>query len=104
MYVVRRWDEENIKWLAVAMCLAMVGLMVMHLAVGKAGYLIDQWINSLPNSDKIPYTVKYLASGLGSYVFGNTASILVRLALMYAGYGAAAGPVGAIVGLGVGLL
>jgi len=30
MYAVRRWDEDTvIKWLAVAMCLAMVGLVVM---------------------------------------------------------------------------
>jgi len=38
MYAVRRWDEEVIKWLAVAMCLAMVGLMVMPaINVGDAG-------------------------------------------------------------------
>jgi len=34
MYAVRRWDEEAvIKWLAVAMCLAMIGLAVMPMAV-----------------------------------------------------------------------
>ena len=34
---VRRWDEEVVKWLAVGMVLAMVGLAVMP-AVGVANY------------------------------------------------------------------
>jgi len=35
MYAVRRWDEEAvIKWLAVAMCIAMVGMAVMPVVVG----------------------------------------------------------------------
>ncbi len=29
MYEVKNWNEEVIKWLAVAMCLAMVGMAVM---------------------------------------------------------------------------
>jgi len=29
MYAVKNWNEDVIKWLAVAMCLAMVGLAVM---------------------------------------------------------------------------
>ncbi|GEM_PF-1881789 len=38
MYVVKNWNEEVIKWMAVALCLAMVGLAVMPaVSVGDAG-------------------------------------------------------------------
>jgi len=45
MYAVRRWDEEAvIKWLAVAMVLAMVGLAVMPANISGIGiYLLIQW-------------------------------------------------------------
>jgi len=44
MYVVKNWNEEVIKWMAVALCLAMVGLAVIP-AVGVtdlAAYLASQ--------------------------------------------------------------
>jgi len=45
---VRRWDEEVIKWLAVAMVLAMIGMAVMPLAVGElAAYYYENSSNSL---------------------------------------------------------
>lgn len=42
MYAVRRWDEEVVKWLAVAMCIAMVGMAVMPLMVnfGDVGFVL----------------------------------------------------------------
>jgi hypothetical protein len=99
MHAVRNWDEEVVKWLAVGMCLAMVGMAVMPVAVGDAAYLIDQWIQSQPNSDKVPYELRWLASGTGAFVAGNLASIAIRLAVG----GAVAGPAGAIAALVVGL-
>jgi len=96
---VRRWNEEVMKWLAVAMVLAMVGLAVMPVGVGDAAYLIDKWIQSQPNSDKVPYELRWLASGTGAFVAGNLASIAVRLVAT----GAVAGPAGAIAALVVGL-
>jgi hypothetical protein len=40
MHAVRNWDEEVVKWLAVGMCLAMVGMAVMPVAVGNVGAVI----------------------------------------------------------------
>ncbi|RUM33157.1 MAG: hypothetical protein DSY33_05430 [Archaeoglobus sp.] len=46
MYAVRRWDEDTvIKWLAVAMCLAMVAMQVMPAVnVGDAAYGLDAFL------------------------------------------------------------
>ncbi|WP_290899216.1 hypothetical protein [Ferroglobus sp.] len=40
MYAVKDWNEEVIKWMAVGMCLAMVGLAVVPISVGKVGAVI----------------------------------------------------------------
>ena len=72
MYAVRRWDEEVVKWMAVGIVLAMVGLMAMPLGVGDVGYYIGKKL-----------------SGEYGGAFGGSA-------------GAAAGPLGAIIGAGIG--
>ncbi|AIG96983.1 hypothetical protein AFULGI_00001470 [Archaeoglobus fulgidus DSM 8774] len=39
MEAARGWDEEVMKWLAVAICLAMVGMAVMHsVSATKLGF------------------------------------------------------------------
>jgi hypothetical protein len=41
VYTVRNWNEEVMKWLAVAMCLAMMGMAVMPaVGVGDASYVL----------------------------------------------------------------
>ncbi len=40
MYVVKNWNEEVIKWLAIAMCLAMVGMAVMPIITGDLAYYV----------------------------------------------------------------
>ncbi|WP_202318944.1 hypothetical protein [Archaeoglobus neptunius] len=100
MHEVKDWNEEVMKWLAVGLCLAMVGLAVVPgVGVGDAAYIIDQWIQNHPNSDKVPYELRWLASGTGAFVAGNLANIAIRLAVT----GAVAGPAGAIASLVVGL-
>ncbi len=99
MYEVRDWSEGAFKWLAVAMCVGLVAMAVMPITVGDAAYIIDRWIQSHPNSDKVPYELRWLASGTGAFVAGNLASIAIRLAAT----GAVAGPAGAIASLVVGL-
>ncbi len=48
MYVVKNWNEEVIKWLAVAMCLAMVGMAVMPaVKVGDIGYGIIWYVENV---------------------------------------------------------
>jgi len=42
---VGRWDEEVVKWLAVAMCLTMVGAMIMPIGIVEAKYyLISKYV------------------------------------------------------------
>ena len=88
------------KWVAVGICLIMIWLAVLSdVSVGKAAYIIDKWIESQPNSDRVPYELRWLASGTGAFVAGNAASIAIRLAIG----GAVGGPAGAIAALVVGL-
>ncbi len=42
MYEVKDWNEEAFKWLAVAICLAMVAMAVMPVAVGDVGAVIGE--------------------------------------------------------------
>ena len=100
-YAFKNWNEELMKWLAVAMILAIAGMAVMPaVGVGCAAYIIDQWIQSHPNGDKVPYELRWLASGTGGFLAGNLASMAIRIAVS----GAVAGPAGAIGSLVVGLL
>lgn len=49
MHAVKDWNEEMIKWLAVGMCLAMVGMAVMpSVSVGEASYVLYKagYVNS----------------------------------------------------------
>jgi hypothetical protein len=93
VYTVRNWNEEVMKWLAVAMCLAMMGMAVMPaVGVGDAwavgGYLLEK--NSANWNAE---------AGLGWSVSGLIVSSLYGAAVG-AAFGAAPG---AIVGFGIGL-
>ncbi|AIG98408.1 hypothetical protein AFULGI_00016490 [Archaeoglobus fulgidus DSM 8774] len=97
MYAVRKWDEEVIKWMAVGMVLAMVGLAVMPVSVGDVGAVIggiqagmnaNSWEQAVVNGAWNGFT----AGGVGAGVYLG----LVAL-------GVATGGTAFAVGLGIAL-
>ncbi|MBO8180567.1 MAG: hypothetical protein H0Z19_08865 [Archaeoglobus sp.] len=95
MHAVKDWNEEMMKWLAVGMCLVMVGMAVMPcmgVGIGEAwavgGYLLEK------NSENWN-----AEAGLGWSISG-----LIVSSLYGAAVGAAVGAApGAVVGFGIGL-
>lgn len=86
MYEVKEWNEEVMKWLAVGLCLAMVGLMVMP-AVGVGDLT---WYLTHDGA-----ATGGVAAGTGAVVAaGISAAGLSGLALV----GAVTGGVGLVVG------
>ena len=99
MYAVKDWNEEVIKWLAVGMCLAMVGLAVMPLAVGDivGGLYIAGVVN-----DRGATAAGLVAGGwsaIGSAIITYYGSNVVLLGLTGVALGSAI-----VAGAGVGLL
>jgi len=93
MYAVKNWNEEVMKWLAVGMCLAMVGMAVMQVVVGDATAIYAYYAGE--NMDP------YLASGGLIAGFGlMKASDLLLLAELA---GVATAGVGAAVVVGAGV-
>jgi hypothetical protein len=86
MHAVRNWDEEVVKWLAVGMCLAMVGMAVMP-AVGVGNLT---WYLTHDGA-----ATGGVAAGAGAVVAaGISAAELTGLALV----GAVTGGVGLVIG------
>jgi len=73
MYAVRRWDEDTvIKWLAVAIVLAMVGLVVMPVV----GHFEYSWVWSAANAAYSVATGNYwLAVGNAVFAVASLATI-----------------------------
>ncbi len=73
MYAVRRWDEERvIRGLAVAMCLAMIGLAVMPVI----GHFEYSWVWSAANAAYSAATGNYwLAVGNAVFAIASLATI-----------------------------
>ncbi len=99
MYETRGWDEEVMKWLAVAICLAMVGMAVMPVAVGDVvgGLYIAGLVN-----DKGATAAGLFAGGwsaIGSAIAMYYGSNVVLLGLTGVALGSAI-----VAGAGVGLL
>jgi len=66
MYAVKNWNEEVIKWLAVAMVLALVGMTVMPMAVGNCWAAAWTW-DSGGDSDAIIDSA--ISSATGALLF-----------------------------------
>jgi hypothetical protein len=64
MHAVRNWDEEVVKWLAVGMCLAMVGMAVMPVIVQADGCLVAAYALNKLND-------KQFAIGSGAITAGS---------------------------------
>ncbi|WP_202320446.1 hypothetical protein [Archaeoglobus neptunius] len=96
MYEVKDWNEEVMKWLAVGLCLAMVGMAVMPMAVGDATAVYAYY----SGEDMNPY----LASGglIAGFGFMKASDLLLVAELA----GVATAGVGAavLVGIGVGVI
>jgi len=102
MYAVRRWDEEKIiQGLAVAMCLALLGMAVMPvvLHLPKITYIADQ----TGLSKEHPYLTAFISNAAGGAVGGAVGTAVAYYLVEGAEWGAlAGGVVGAIVGAIVG--
>ena len=99
MYAVR-WDEEKIiQGLAVAMCLAMVGLAIIPMAIGSAwaglGYLMTYvW------KAHVPPAGYWAMAGVSAYT-SVVYPYILYMALEAAGYGSIAGPAGIVAGFAI---
>ncbi|ADC66021.1 hypothetical protein Ferp_1881 [Ferroglobus placidus DSM 10642] len=85
MHVVRAENEGIVKWLTVAMCLAMVGVAVMPMAVGELTYYYVQ-SGIFPN-DTLTLTIWSSVVGVNAALIGA----------------AVAGPAGLAIGIAVGV-
>lgn len=99
MYGVKDWNEEVIKWLAVATCMAMVGMAVVPVSVGDVvgGLYIAGVVN-----DKGATAAGLVAGGwtaIGSSIAMYYGSNVVLLGLTGVALGSAI-----VAGAGVGLL
>jgi len=86
MYAVRRWDEEVIKWLAVAMCLALLGMAVMpmtsnQLAIYLSNYADKKWVRTA--AQMLAY---WGGVQTGAYVSLMTSAIAAGVAIPVVGW------------------
>jgi len=97
MYAVKNWNEEVIKWLALAMVLGMVGLAVMPMTVGDIGAVIGGIQAGMNANSWEQAMVNGAWNGFGAGV----ASAGIYLALL--GLGVASGGAAFAAGLGIAL-
>ena len=97
MYEVKDWNEEAFKWLAVAICLAMVAMAVMPVAVGDVGAVIGGTQAGMNANSWEQAVVNGAWNGFGAGVAGAG----IYLALL--GLGVASGGTAFAVGLGIAL-
>ena len=68
MYAVKSWNEEVTKWLAVGMCLAMLGMAVMpavHPQNSNVGYLVWYYLGGSQLPEPWGGVTNTIATGAG---------------------------------------